>query len=198
MSMQVPYEQSGRRQQKARTREALLDAARALLADGASPTVEDAAERASISRATAYRYFPNKRALLAAVQPQLEAESMLGPDPPAGAQERLAIAVDAIIAMTLDTEPALRAMLRLSLEPGHHTGEDLPFRKGRRIVWIEDALEPLRKKLGRRDFDRLVVAIAAAIGIDSLVWLTDVAGLTRHDAADLMRWSARSLLLAAL
>jgi AcrR family transcriptional regulator len=198
MSIQVPYEQSGRRQQKARTREALLDAARALLADGASPTVEDAAERASISRATAYRYFPNKRALLAAVQPQLEAESMLGPDPPAGAQERLAIAVDAIIAMTLDTEPALRAMLRLSLEPGHHAGEDLPFRKGRRIVWIEDALEPLRKKLGRRDFDRLVVAIAAAIGIDSLVWLTDVAGLTRHEAADLMRWSARSLLLAAL
>jgi AcrR family transcriptional regulator len=198
MSMQVSYETTGRHQQKARTREALLDATRALLAEGAAPTVEDVAARAAISRATAYRYFPNKRALLAAAQPRLEAPSMLGEDPPADPEERLALAVDAILAMTLETEPALRAMLRLSLEPGAHTPDELPFRKGRRIGWIEDALAPLRKRLPRREFDRLALAIAAAIGIDSLVWLTDVAGLSREEAADLMRWSAKALLRAAL
>jgi len=198
MSIQVSYEKTGRRQQKARTREALLDATRALLAEGAAPTVEDAAARASISRATAYRYFPNKRALLAAAQPRLEAESMLGEDPPADPEERLAAVVDAIIAMTLETEPALRAMLRLSLEPGGHDPEELPFRKGRRVGWIEDALEPLRERMRRREFDRLVLAIAAGVGIDSLVWLTDVAGLSREEAADLMSWSAKALLHTAL
>jgi AcrR family transcriptional regulator len=198
MSIQVPYEETGRRQQKARTRAALLDAARDLLGAGATPTVEDAAAAASISRATAYRYFPNQRTLLAAAQPRLEAESMLGDDPPIDPEERLATAVDAILEMTFETEPALRAMLRLSLGPGPHDPEELPFRRGRRIVWIEDALDPLRARMRKRDFDRLVLAIAAAVGIDALVWLTDVAGVERDEAADLMRWSAQSLLRGAL
>ena len=41
-------------------------------------------------------------------------------------------------------------------------------------------------------------AIAATIGIDALVWLTDIAGLSREHAVDVMRWSARALLQAAL
>ncbi|HEX8743578.1 MAG TPA: helix-turn-helix domain-containing protein [Thermoleophilaceae bacterium] len=197
MSIQVPYEQTGRRRQKARTRAALVGAARELLAEGRTATVEDSAARAGVSRATAYRYFANQRALLTAVQPRLDAETMLGESPPAGVEERLALAIGEIISMTLDTEPALRAMLRLSLEPGPHTEEELPFRRGRRIDWVADALEPLRARLPAADFDRLVVAIAASVGIDSLVWLTDVAGLSRDEAVEVMRWSALALLRAA-
>jgi len=44
----------------------MLAATRELLAEGVTPTVEQAAERAAISRTTAYRYFPNQRALLIA------------------------------------------------------------------------------------------------------------------------------------
>jgi AcrR family transcriptional regulator len=197
MSSQVSYERTGRQRQKARTREALLDAARALLARGVHPTVEDAAAEAGVSRATAYRYFPNQRVLLAAVQPQIEAPSLLGEDPPDDPEERLAIVVDAIIRMTLHVEPALRAMLRVSLEP-REEGAELPFRKGRRITWVAEALEPLRDRLPRAEFDRLAIAIASAVGIDALVWLTDVAGLSRDDAAETMRWSSRALLGAAL
>ena len=35
-------------------------------------------------------------------------------------------------------------------------------------------------------------------GIEALAWLTDVAGLSRDDATDLMRWSGRALLLSAI
>jgi hypothetical protein len=45
---------------------------------------------------------------------------------------------------------------------------------------------------------RLAIAIRSATGIEALVWLTDVAGLSRNDATDLMRWSARGMLAAAL
>ena len=45
---------------------------------------------------------------------------------------------------------------------------------------------------------RLALAIRSAIGIEALVWLTDVAGLSRDDATDLMRWSGRALLRSAL
>ena len=71
MGMSIPYQLTCRTNQKARTRAALLDAARALLAEGVSPTVEQAADRAAISRTTAYRYFANQRALLTAVFPEI-------------------------------------------------------------------------------------------------------------------------------
>lgn len=45
---------------------------------------------------------------------------------------------------------------------------------------------------------RLTLAIRSAVGIEALVWLTDVAGLSRKEAAELMRWSASALLDAAL
>jgi hypothetical protein len=48
------------------------------------------------------------------------------------------------------------------------------------------------------DVHRLALAIRSATGIESLVWLTDIAGLSREDSADLMRWSARAMLRAAL
>ena len=51
--------------QKARTREALLDATRSLIADGIPVTVQRAADEAGISKATAYRYFSDPSLLVA-------------------------------------------------------------------------------------------------------------------------------------
>lgn len=63
-------QEDGRTHQKAHTRAAMVAATRALLAEGVTPTVEQAAERAAISRTTAYRYFANQRALLIASYPE--------------------------------------------------------------------------------------------------------------------------------
>jgi AcrR family transcriptional regulator len=189
--------QTGRVQQKARTRAALIQAGRQLLAAGGTPTVAEAAAAASVSRATAYRYFPNQRALLLATYPEIADASLLGEAPPADPAARLEIVADALARQAVEHEAELRTMLRLSLEPDSPKS-DLPFRVGRRIVWVADALAPLRGQLPERDLRRLVLAIASAIGIDALVWLTDIAGLSRPQAVDVMRWSARSLLQAAL
>jgi AcrR family transcriptional regulator len=194
----VSYEGTGRTSQKSRTRTAVLDAARQLLAEGVTPTVEQAAAAASIGRATAYRYFPSQRALLTASLPALTEPSLLGDAPPADAHARLEIVVDAISRQAIQHEAELRNMLRLSLEPDPAQRGDLPFRTGRRIVWIAEALAPLRGRLQDPELNRVVNAIAAAVGIDSLVWLTDIAGLSRDQAVENMRWSARALLEAAL
>ena len=76
-AVSTPYESRGRTNQKRRTREALVAAARAQVSDGLAPTVEDAARAAGISRTTAYRYFPNQRSLLAAAHPETAATTML-------------------------------------------------------------------------------------------------------------------------
>jgi AcrR family transcriptional regulator len=194
MGMSIPYESSGRTNQKARTRAALVAATRELLADGVSPTVEQAADRAAISRTTAYRYFPNRRALLTAVYPEIDARSLLDPDAPGDPSERLDHVLERLVDHVLEHEPELRAQLRLSLDPNPPDPEQLPFRKGRAIGWIEDALAPLRGRMPEAELRRLALAIRATTGIEALSWLTDVAGLSRTDAAKLMRSSGGALL----
>ena len=194
MATSTPYESTGRTQQKARTRAALVSAARELLAEGVTPTVEWAADRASISRTTAYRYFRNRRALLTATYPDIDLSSLLGPAPPEGVEQRLDLAVKRVLDQVVEHEPELRAQLRLSLEPGSRERGELPFRQGRAIGWLEDALSPLRKDLPERELRDLVVAIRATVGIEALVWLTDVADLSHGEAVEIMRSSARAIL----
>ncbi len=196
--MDVPYLHTGRTNQKARTRDALIAAARQLLGEGVTPTVEAAAAEAAIGRTTAYRYFPNSRALLAATYPELEMDSLLGADPPEDPLARLEIVAESQTRRIVEHEPEYRAQLRLALEGEAAGGESLPLRRGRRIGWIEDALSPLGERMPEPELRRLVYGIGATLGVEAFVWLTDMAGLSREEAAEVMRSNARTLLRSAL
>ena len=192
------YTASGRTRQKRRTRDALVSAARDLVAQGGrSPSVAEAAEAASISRTTAYRYFPTQTDLLLAAHPEVAATSMLPSGVSSDPEERLEAAVRGFLAMVRETELQQRTMLRLSLDPG--TGErELPLRQGRAIGWFSEALEPLTPQLGADGVRRLAVALRAVVGIEPLVWLTDMAGMSRDEAVEQMVWSAVALLRRAV
>ncbi|HEU5107846.1 MAG TPA: helix-turn-helix domain-containing protein [Micromonosporaceae bacterium] len=193
--MTTPYESTGRIAQKSRTRTALVAAAGELLAAGLVPRVEDAAERAGISRTTAYRYFPSQRSLLLAAQPTISPEALLPADAPADPAARLDVVMSAFIDYNLTWESQLRASLRLSLEPAT---EAPVLRRGRAIGWIADALTPLRETHPNIDVRGLAVAIRSATGIETLIWLVDVAGYTREQAAGTVKATAQALLDAAL
>jgi hypothetical protein len=45
---------------------------------------------------------------------------------------------------------------------------------------------------------RLVLGIGATLGIEALVWLTDLGGLSREEAVEVMRSNARTLLQSVL
>jgi AcrR family transcriptional regulator len=172
-----------------------------MLAEGLTPRVEDAAERAGISRTTAYRYFPNQRSLLVAAQPQIQPETLLGDDAPTEIRARLDAFMTAFTAYNLEWEPQLRAALRLSLEPAASQGDEgrrPVLRGGRAIGWVEDALAPLRSTHPHIDIRELAVAIRSATGIEPLIWLRDVAGQSPEAAAGTVRRSAHALLDAAL
>jgi AcrR family transcriptional regulator len=196
--MSTPYEDGGRSEQKRRTREALVSAARELVARGSSPTVEDAASAAGISRTTAYRYFPNQHALLSAAHPETVASSLLDAAAPMEPVARLDSVIRTFLELITDTESQQRTMLRLSLDADPVARGTLPLRQGRAIGWFTEALEPLRDQLSAPVLHQLVLAIRSAVGIEALVWLTDVGGLAQSDAVELMRWSAQSLLAAAM
>ena len=192
------YETTGRTRQKERTRQALVRAARELIAQGGrSPSVAEAAEVASISRTTAYRYFPTQRDLLVAAHPEVVATTMLPADVSEHPEDRLETAVRGFLAMVLETEAQQRTMLRLSLEPSPAAG-DLPLRQGRAIGWFSEALEPLVDRLGAEGVRRIAVAVRAVAGIESLVWLTDLAGMSSEEAVEQMVWSAVAVLRRAV
>jgi AcrR family transcriptional regulator len=196
MGMSIPYELSGRTRQKSRTRDALISATRELIAKGLTPTVEGAAAHAEISRTTAYRYFPNQRAILIAAHPEIDRKSLLGSNPPRDPADRLGAVLDEFFRITLDTEPQLRMALRLSLDRGP-APNDNSLRRGRAVGWIEDALAPLLGQLSKQELRKLALAIRSAAGIEALVWLTDVGRLTRSEAVETMKWSALALLRVA-
>lgn len=195
--MSTGYEAVGRTAQKQRTRDALVDAARRLISDGAIPTVESTAEAAGISRTTAYRYFANKKELLAAAHPLTEAPSLLPDDAPDDAEVRVALVVDRYLEALVSEMAQQRTTLRLSLDPDV-SAEAIPLRQGRAIRWLTEALEPAAGVLGRAEVERLVRAIRTATGIEALVWLTDVAGLRPAEAVEQMRWSAATLYRGAI
>jgi len=190
-----PYEATGRTNQKHRTRDALIAAARELVAKGLTPTVEEAAAAAAVSRTTAYRYFQTRAALLEAAHPEIAFKSLLPRDPPDDVRERLRLVVRRYLRFMTDSEQQLRTMLRLSLEAEH---AELPLRQGRVIGWLEDALAPLRERIGAAAVRRLAITIRSATGIESFVWLVDVGRQSRDEALKIMRWTASSLLDAAL
>jgi AcrR family transcriptional regulator len=196
--MSIPYTSTGRTRQKERTRSALIAAARDLVAQGMTPSVEAAAALTGISRTTAYRYFSNQRALLLAAHPESNASSLLPPDAPSDPAARLDLVIEAFTRLIAETEPQQRTMLRLSLEPGALDQQPGLLRQGRAIGWIEDALAPLRGQLPPRKLRRLVLAIRSATGIEARVWLTDVARLSSDEAMQVMRWSARAMYQCAV
>lgn len=195
--MSTPNLHEGRARQKQRTRSALIASARELIARGGRPpTVAEAAEAASVSRTTAYRYFSTQNALLVAAHPEVNATSMLPADIGDDPEQRLVAAVRGFLAMVVDTEAQQRTMLRLSLETDAES-QPLPLRQGRAIGWFTEALEPLVPRLGLTGVRELAVAVRSVAGIEPLVWLLDVAGMTREEAVDQMTWSAVAVLRRA-
>lgn len=186
MTMAPAYETSGRTAQKQRTRAHLVAVIRQLIAEGVTPTADQVAQASGVSRTTTYRYFPTQRALLLAAHPEIDRQSLLGPDAPTDPRARLQRVLDEHFRILLDWEPQLRASLRASLEPG---AAQPALRGGRAVGWIEDALQPL----GRGRAHRLGVAIRAVAGIEPYVWLRDIAGQSEAAAVRTMRANALAI-----
>ena len=192
--------------QKERTRGALVAAAKELARAGAAPSVAEAAEHARVSRATAYRYFPTQESLLVEVSdvtPMVApVEEMLAKLDGNDAEERLAKLIDTFHPIVVAEEVPLRTALRVHLDTwleARSRGETAPrVREGRRMRWLDVALEPARRQLPKAEWRRLRAALALTLSIDALVVMKDVAQLDNEEALSVLRWAALTLLRASL
>jgi AcrR family transcriptional regulator len=193
---------SGRAKQRARTRQAIVRAAGELLKRRGRPSLEEIAEQAQVSRATAYRYFPRLDLLLSEA-----AVDVLMPEPasvfqgagPSDPAERLHWVDEAIDNACREQEAALRLMLARQLERSiGRKDDDPPLRQNRRAPLIEQALAPLAPRLGEARLSRLSKALAMIVGTEGFIATTDVLGLDREEAREVRRWAIEALVEGAL
>lgn len=193
----------GRENQRKRTRKDLLRAANRLSQNGQELSLEAIAAEALVSRATAYRYFPNLEALLAEASLDLgipSAEQLFADDEAADPADRLK-AVDRVFHDTINAnEPALRLMLIHALRqglPGHKT-RNLPKRQNRREPLIKAALEPVREAMDAAAYDKLCHALALVIGSEAMIVFKDVLRLNDRQARRVKAWAIEALVEKAL
>jgi AcrR family transcriptional regulator len=192
--------ETGRVNQKLRTREALIDAAKELVAAGARPTLAEVADLARVSKTTAYRYFASADALIAEVFfdrdfPTVDAVLGATGDEPI---TRILAVEEAVNDALLAHESAMRVIIRNAIDTALADGDEAPLRVGRRQSLIAAALEPLDGALEPEVLQRLRHALALVIGPEPILAARDVCGLTPDETRTVTRWATEALVAHAL
>ena len=188
---------------KAATWKLLLETGMRLIQqDGHIPSVAEVAVRSNVSRATAYRYFPSRSALITAV-----IDSSLGPvrsfrsSSPDG-RERIHELFKTTFPRFKEFEPQLRAAAQLTLEQWalERAGllEEEPYRRGHRVGILEHAIAPLAAQLPPKVRERLHLALSVVYGIEPYVVLKDIWNLSDREVERVALWMADALIDAAL
>lgn len=195
-----PQQHTGREAQRRRTRAALVEATTRLLADGRTPSVDEIAAAADVSRRTVYMHFPTLDQLLldaavgALVTTEMDqrlAEATVGDD----AAQRVVALAGALADLAPQTLPLGRKILRLTVDAAERSSSG---RGHRRVEWIEKAVEPLREKLSQEQFARLVSALSLVLGWEAMIVLRDIRGLSPDDEKTVTSWAAKTLVDAIL
>ncbi len=188
---------------RASTFKLLLDTAMDLIQqDGHIPSIAEVAVRSNVSRATAYRYFPSRSALITSVVDaslgavrQLEDDDLTGRD-----------RVHAVFKKTFPRfrtfEPQLRAAAQLALEQWalQRAGllEEEPYRRGHRIRILEHALAPLKGKMTPAARQRLHQGLSVLYGIEAYAILKDMWGMGDRELEKTLMWMVDALVDASL
>lgn len=188
---------------RARTRKLMLETATRLMQSGITPSVSEVAEAAEVSRATAYRYFPSQAALVHAV-----VDEALGPildwssDSP-DARTRVADLLATAMPRIDEFEATFKAALKLSLDQWAQRqagtlGNEPLFTRGHRVDLLKSVTRPLQGTVPPEARERLAQALSLVFGVEVLIVLKDIWGLTSEGAQSVAAWAAKALVEAAV
>ena len=187
---------------RAATFRLLLDTAMTLIQQGGHvPSVAEVAARAKVSRATTYRYFPSRSALVTAV-----VDASLGPvrafaSSEADGRSRVRELFEQSFPRFKEFEPQMRAAAQLALEQWalERAGllDEEPYRRGHRVRILDHAIAPLAATLPAPVRDRLHRALSVIYGIEPYMVLKDIWGLPDREVERTALWMADALIDAA-
>ena len=180
----------------------LLDVARQKIElTGTAPSVSEVALFAGVSRATAYRCFPSRAAMLTAVvgfslwpMRTFAADHLDGTD-------RVMDLFKRSLPRLTKNETSFRTAVQLSLEQRALAlaGQlkEPSFRRGYRIQILAHAMEPFKTQLPEDIYLQLHKALSVVYGIESYIVLKDIWGETSKQVETTVLWMAKALVEAA-
>ena len=192
---------SGRANQKARTRQAIVDACRELTRSGATMTMPDVARAALVSEATAYRYFPDLVTLLQEALAGLWPEPAAAFGPVSGSAdpaERVGFACAYLLRGVHAYQGSVRAMIAHTIA----APAAAQARPGIRFGLLDHALAPFADPAGPAFLPpdamaRLKQELAIVVSAEALFVLTDLCGLPPDEAIATAVRTAQTLTRAA-
>jgi AcrR family transcriptional regulator len=176
----------------ARTRALMVATAAGMMRQGRSPSVSEVAEAAGVSRSTAYRYFPTLADMLHAVVGEALGPILDWDDSGVAGEERIASLYRTAFPRLAEHEATFRAALRQSLEPG---AADTTLGRGHRRDLLGRALRGV--DLPAAQARRLARALSLSFGVEAMIVLKDIWGLSDAEAEETALWAARAMLAAA-
>jgi AcrR family transcriptional regulator len=188
---------------RAATFNLLLETAMQLIhVTGRIPSVAEVAMQSNVSRATAYRYFPSRSALITTVvDASLGPVRQLAPDN-RGGRERIHELFKSTFPRFKEFEPQMRAAAQLALEQWalERAGmlDEQPYRRGHRVRILEHAIAPLAPAMPAAVRDRLHRALSVIYGIEAYVILKDIWGVGDRQLERTVLWMADAMIDAAL
>ena len=185
------YQSELRSTQKEQTRERILDGLARVMATGVVElSIPAVARQARVSVPTVYRYFPTKKALVAALAAHVERRG--GGDLPAPeVPEALAASAHELFRRLDGLDDATRAAMasRLGSRMRRKT-----MIEGRRAL-VAKALAPAARGLSAASHERLINVVLVLWSSASLHAFKDYLGLDADEAADHVAWAIRALAL---
>jgi len=195
--MSSEYVQTGRAQQKLKTRARILQCAQELMAETGSISLEDVAKATGISRATMYRYFPNADILAAEVGIHFKAKTtdQLAEEvkdmPLNGALRHVQQYFNDL---TRDHELAFRKFLSATLSESLKDGDSSKLRGARRTAIAQRIIDQKGSKLSSDDQKNLTLIMAVLSGIEPFIVNRDVNDMSNESSDELLHWALENIL----
>lgn len=195
---------SKRQLKKTETQKRLLAAARSLVGEGNKPSIADAARRAGLSVATAYRYYSDPEQLrsdaalelgLAEGKTDFLAEFETRVEGMTDPIERLLVAQRQMMSFVMRNETAYRHFMaqgHLNIATQPEAKKPIPA-GGRRIILIEAALAPIRSAFSAKAWGAYVQALMLVTGPEPYFTLHDYAQLSDAHIFDVTEQAIRDI-----
>jgi AcrR family transcriptional regulator len=177
--------------------------------EGKVPSMQDVADRALVSLATAYRYFRTAEDLMEdatafGTSTIVDTEALeralaaAGDDVEARVEALVQVMAYEIIDQPVLARQAMRAGIERWFAQQGTEAADRATRAGMRNKWIGRALDPLRGELEDFQLDSIAEGLAFVIGVEAVITLLDVLGLSPDAAKERTMTTARWILRAGL
>jgi AcrR family transcriptional regulator len=169
---------------------------------GCAPTISEVAKYSGVSRATAYRCFPSKEAMLGAMVSQSLGPMRTFASEKTQGKERVIELLNRSFPRLAKHEATLRTAVQISLEQQALAKagmiKEKPYRRGHRIHILDKALEPLNTKLPKDIYLQLHKALSMVYGVEIFIVMKDIWNDKNKHVLDTMVWMAEALIDSAI